>query len=134
MFPTQATLETRNVTEAGQPDYEVGVTVCEGTVDVFLKELVLQFLQRWSHSGQTSLCITQLQRGQKCKQWQHTRIKFLCFSHQEVRKRKSGIYLGLSLLLSSFLLMLERQKKNLFRNKVPQSLTMITFQPPLSHF
>lgn len=51
MFPTQATLENRNVTEAGQPDYEVGVTVCEGTVDVFLKELVLQFLQRWSHSG-----------------------------------------------------------------------------------
>lgn len=41
-------------------------------------------------------------KGQKCKQWQHTRIKFLCFSHQEVRKGKSGIYLGLSLLLSSF--------------------------------
>ena len=34
MFPTQATLENRNVTEAGQPDYEEGVTVCEGaTVD-----------------------------------------------------------------------------------------------------
>lgn len=35
MFPTQATLEDRDVTETGEPSFEKRVAVCEGAVYVF---------------------------------------------------------------------------------------------------
>lgn len=128
MFLAQATWENRDVIEPGQPYFEDAQEGCLwGGRACFPKEPAFWLPQRRSHSGQT-LHIALLQRKQKCKQWRHTRVGFLCFSYQEVSKENAGIYSGLLLLLSHVLLMTGKEKKNQSRNRVPRSLNMINFQ------